>query len=56
MPFLASEGCFWPLTASNTSCYNTKNCEQIQWHQIFYNMCGLAMMLPISTFNYHVSY
>jgi hypothetical protein len=37
-------------------CYNPKNFEQIYCSKLFCRMYGLAVMLSISRFDYHVSY
>ena len=63
MPFLASEECFWPLTASTASeakinyAYVTKQgtCNTFI-EVIFCGMYGLAAKLSVTTFDYHVSY
>ena len=64
MPFLASEGCFWPPSASMTSevkinyaYVTTQDICNIFIEVIFFcGVYGLAVMLSISRFDYHVSY
>ena len=64
MPFLASEGCFWPLTASKT--FEVKNTYVYGIMQDIYNkfigvkfLCGMyefTAKSSVTTFDWHVSY
>ena len=59
MPFLASEGCFWPLTASMTSeiknnytcVIKTRHFQQIHWRNFFCGMYGFAAKSSIARLN-----
>ena len=64
MPFLASEGCFWPLTASTASeakinyAYVTTQGICNTFIEVIF-LCGmyvLAAKSTVTTFDYHVSY
>ena len=56
MPFLASEGCFWPLTASMTSevkkkpcqCLSLQKFEKLQCNAFFNRMHGLTVNRIVS--------
>ena len=64
MPFLASEGCFWPLMASITSEVKINYayvitqgiCNNFIELIFFCGMYGLAAKSSVTTFDYHVSY
>ena len=61
MIILASEGCFWPLTASMRSevkkicqCLTLLNLEQLQYNKLFGRMYGLDVM-EVMTMSGHPS-
>ena len=63
MPFLASEGCFWPSTASMTSEVKNNHAHvktpgilnKVYENKFFYRMYGLALMLVLSRPKLHPS-